>query len=141
MPTFHLNKLVRAKLPDIYRRLGEVAEVKELAGADLERAFIAKLREEAGELESSGHMELNELADILQVVRDAAIASGSSPEELELLREKREHDRGPFVVVAQDGTVSGSYVSTLMCTQEDKWTDYYRKEPERFPEQADDVSA
>ena len=141
MPIFHLNKLVRTKLPDIYDRLGEVAGVKELSGAELDQALLAKLREEVSELETSGHMELKELADVLQVVRDVAIAHGSSFEELELLRQQRESDRGPFVVVAEDGAVKGTYISTLRCSEDDEWTAYYRKEPERFPEEADDASS
>lgn len=141
MPTFHLNKLVRTKLPKIYKDLGQVAEIKELSGDELERVLIAKLQEEVGELETAGHMELKELADILQVVRDAAIASGSSQEELEVLRRKRENDRGPLVIMSKDGVITGSYISSLVCKEDDEWTEYYRKEPERFPEEPDDAGA
>ena len=140
MPTFHLNKLVRAKLPRICKELGQTIESKRIVGKELELALISKLHEEVAELEATGRLEPKELADILQVVRDSAIASGSSPEELETLRLEREKDRGPLVVVKENGIPTGVYLSKVVCQEDDPWTTYYRQEPERFPEEITSVA-
>jgi predicted house-cleaning noncanonical NTP pyrophosphatase (MazG superfamily) len=137
MPTFRLDKLVRTGLLKIYKDLGQIAETNELSGDELQQALIAKLGEEVSELESAGSMDLKELADILQVVQDAAIASGASLEELEALRMTREKDRGPMIVVGKNGEAKGYYVSRIVCKEGDTWVDYYRKDPQRFPEEND----
>lgn len=135
MPTFRLNKLVRTGLPQMYEELGQKAELKELEGEELRRALLQKLQEEIGELTATGGGELKELADLLQVIQDMAIASGSTPEELERLRDQREKDRGPMVKIGNEGKPKGFYVAWITCEDDDPWTAYYRKEPERFPEE------
>lgn len=135
MPTFRLNKLVRAGLPKMYKELGQKAELRKLKGGELRRALAQKLQEEMNELTATESVELKELADLLQVIQDMAIASGSTPEELESLREQREKDRGPMVEVDVEGRVTGVYVARITCQEDDPWTAYYRKEPERFPEE------
>lgn len=135
MPTFRLNKLVRTGLPQMYEELGQKAELKELEGEELRRALLQKLQEEIGELTATGGGELKELADLLQVIQDMAIASGSTPEELESLRDQREKDRGPMVKIDNEGKPKGFYVSRITCEDDDPWTAYYRNEPARFPEE------
>lgn len=137
MPTFHLNKLVRTKLPQIYRDIQQEATISELSGEELQRALVKKLSEEIGELQRESNVDLKELADILQVVQDTAIAAGSSLEELERVPKKRAEDRGPLVFQDKDGQVRGYFISTLRCSEDDEWTAYYRHEPEKYPEEAD----
>ena len=53
-----------------------------------------KLNEELAEYQESKSME--ELADLLEVVRAVALARGSSPEELEEIRRQKAEKRGGF---------------------------------------------
>ena len=58
------------------------------------RALDAKLDEELAEYQESKSME--ELADLLEVVRAVALARGSSPEEVEEIRRRKAEKRGGF---------------------------------------------
>ena len=133
MPKFLLNKLVRRRLPEFYVQLGEDAEVKELVGKELEIAVLDKIVEEAKEARKEEKIDLKELADILQLLHDAAGATGAAFEDLEEQRKVKEAEKGGSVFM-QDGTPTGYFIEGLTCDESDKWTAYYRKEPDRFPE-------
>lgn len=134
MPTFRLDKLVRTKLLQMFKELDQQAEVTELSGGVLEKALVAKLVEEIGELQATKQLDVKELADLLQIIHDAAFVAGSSPEQLEALRVQRAQDRGGLIEERDGGEFVGYHVGTLSCRDGDSWIDYYRKEPERFPE-------
>ena len=53
-----------------------------------------KLREELDEYLASGEME--ELADLCEVIRAVAVARGSSMEDIEALRARKAQQRGGF---------------------------------------------
>ncbi|MEO5948931.1 MAG: nucleoside triphosphate pyrophosphohydrolase [Candidatus Saccharimonas sp.] len=123
--TFGLNKLVRDKLPDMMRELGQEPEVTRLETKAHVRELIAKVIEEAQELDPNDPKYLNELADLKQVISDLIELSGV-PDEVERLRQEDLAKRGGFL--------TGQYIGALHLPHDDPWIGYYRKDPKRFPE-------
>ena len=76
------NKLVRDKIPEIIEADGKTCKIEILSDAKYLEMIDAKLDEE--------------LADLLEVIRAAAIARGYSVDELEALRAKKAEKRGGF---------------------------------------------
>ena len=88
------EKLVRDLIPSIIRSNGEEPTTRILSDQEYLTALDEKLREEVAEyLEAN---DLNELADVLEVIRAIAIARGSSIEKIEQVREKKFEERGGF---------------------------------------------
>ena len=88
------NKLVRDKIPEIIQENGGRAEIRVLSDEEYRRYLEMKLDEEVGEY----HLEKNieELADILEVLYALASSVGSSREELETVYNKKHEARGGF---------------------------------------------
>lgn len=86
---------MRDRIPEIIEKTGKRYRTSEVSGEELIRGLEAKLLEEFNEFIESGR-DLEELADILEVVDGLAFHLGSLFEEiLELKRNKREA-RGGF---------------------------------------------
>ena len=88
------NKLVRDKIPDIIESSGKTCTTEVLDDEEYIRFLDAKLDEELTEYHKDQNIE--ELADLLEVIRAAAIARGYSPEELERVRAEKAAERGGF---------------------------------------------
>jgi len=88
------RKLVRDRIPEIIRQGGADCEVRTLTDAEYGEALRAKLREEVGEYLQSGSLE--ELADVMEVVRALARADGRSVARLEAARARKKIERGAF---------------------------------------------
>ena len=89
-----LNKLVRDRIPEIIAGIGQTCKTRTLSQEEYLAALKDKLREEVAEYEESGALE--ELADILEVVRALAEADGHTAEELERVRAAKAEARGGF---------------------------------------------
>ena len=88
------NKLVRDKIPQIITDQGEIPVIRILEKEEYTRCLEAKLDEEVGEFHKEKNLE--ELADILEVVFALAEDLGFTREELmEVYREKN-RNRGGF---------------------------------------------
>ena len=122
---FHLNKLVRAKLPDDMRARGQQPEVRQLEGREKTLAKIAKLLEEAGELDPDSPTYPEELADVLQIVTE--LVRDCSGEDVEKIRREKLAKKGGFD--------AGLFVTKLVLDPDDEWVEYYRREPEKYPEE------
>jgi len=94
MPTVRYNKLVRDRIPEIIERSGKTCTVAELDLPDYLNMLDAKLNEELAEYQESKSME--ELADLLEVIRAVAAARGSSIGEVEKIRQEKAAERGGF---------------------------------------------
>ncbi|GAB6991653.1 nucleoside triphosphate pyrophosphohydrolase [Paenibacillus pini] len=92
------NKLVRDKIPHMISANGQVCETRILNPEEYKEALTAKLREETDEYfnASTDQEALDELADILEVIRALADVRGSSWPALEELRADKAQDRGAF---------------------------------------------
>ena len=88
------NKLVRDHIPEIIRSNGENPDFRILSDEEYLMALEQKLDEEAGEFHHDKNVE--ELADILEVVFALADAIGCSREELMKTYQSKHDARGGF---------------------------------------------
>ncbi|MBP7347097.1 MAG: nucleoside triphosphate pyrophosphohydrolase [Butyrivibrio sp.] len=88
------NKLVRDKIPQIIEASGKTCSTHILNEKDYLAALEQKLNEEVAEYQTDKNME--EMADILEVLQAICAAKGYSLEELETVREKKAKERGGF---------------------------------------------
>ena len=88
------NKLVRDRIPEIIESSGKSCTTEILSAEDYLRMIDAKLDEELTEYHKDQNIE--ELADLLEVIRAAAIARGYTIEELERVRAEKATKRGGF---------------------------------------------
>lgn len=88
------EKLVRDRIPEIIESTGGVCRTRVLGDAEYLAALDAKLREELDEYLADGSIE--ELADLLEVLRACAAARGCSLDELEAVRSRKAEERGGF---------------------------------------------
>lgn len=82
------HKLVRDLIPEIIASSGKTCTTAILSDADYLTMLDAKLNEELAEYQESKSME--ELADLLEVMRAVAKARGSSMEEVEQIRREKQ---------------------------------------------------
>ena len=92
MKTF--NKLVRDKIPEIIEADGRTCKTHILTDEEYLIALEEKLNEEVAEYQKDKNLE--EMADVLEVLQAICVARGYSLEELEALRKKKTNDRGGF---------------------------------------------
>ena len=92
MPVY--NKLVRDKIPEIIENAGKIPHTRILDNDEYVTELDRKLDEECSEFHKDKNVE--ELADIMEVVYALAEAVGSSPEELERVRKDKADKRGGF---------------------------------------------
>ena len=88
------NKLVRDRIPEIIEDKGDKCEIKILSDEEYLKLIDEKLDEELAEYHSDQNIE--ELADLLEVIHAAAIARGYTIEQLEAVRAKKVKERGGF---------------------------------------------
>ena len=88
------NKLIRDLIPDIIASDGSVAITQRLDNHTFEAALKDKLLEEVDEFLVSNDVE--ELADILEVVYTIAKLKGKDEESLDKLRKEKKFHRGGF---------------------------------------------
>lgn len=92
MPIY--NKLVRDKIPEIIERSDKTPHTRILDDDEYITELDRKLDEECAEFHKDKNVE--ELADIMEVVYALAKAVGSSPDELERVRKGKADKRGSF---------------------------------------------
>ncbi len=90
----HYNKLVRDNIPEIIRASGRQAEVRELNLREFQEYLDIKLQEELNEYLVSGDVE--ELADLVEVVQAIVIHKGITPVAFEKIRLAKRQERGGF---------------------------------------------
>ena len=89
------NKLVRDRIPEIIEKTGKQCEIEILNDEEYLKAIDAKLDEELAEYHKDQNLE--ELADLLEVIYAATIARGYSiDEDLEKMRAFKANERGAF---------------------------------------------
>lgn len=133
MPTFQFNKLVRDKFRPIYDRLGQTIQTRELSRDQLKDEIRKKIIEEAKELPIdavSTEDIAGELADIQQALDDLADKCGVSSEQIAKKKTAKFAEKGGFR--------EGLFVETITLNDDDKWVQYYRNEPGKYPEIPED---
>ena len=88
------EKLVRDKIPEIIEKSGKQCEMEILSDEKYLEMIDKKLDEELAEYHQDQNIE--ELADLLEVIYAATKARGYSIEELEKVRAQKAEKRGGF---------------------------------------------
>ena len=88
------NKLVRDRIPEIIQSSGKSCTTEVLSSDNYLHMIDAKLDEELAEYHKDQNIE--ELADLLEVIRAAVIARGYTIEDLERVRAEKAAKRGGF---------------------------------------------
>lgn len=94
MSTIKYSKLVRDRIPEIIEASGKACVTEILSDEDYLRMIDAKLDEELAEYHKDQNVE--ELADLIEVIYAAAIARGYTIEQLENVRTEKAEKRGGF---------------------------------------------
>ena len=94
MATKIYNKLVRDLIPDIIEESGNECRTRILSDKEYLKMLDAKLDEEL--LEYHQDQNIEELADLLELIQATAIARGFTLEELETVRAEKAKKRGGF---------------------------------------------
>lgn len=87
MRSIAYNKLVRDRIPEIIESSGKTCTTEILSPEEYLRMLDAKLDEELAEYHKDQNIE--ELADLLEAIRSAAIARGYTTEDLERVRAEK----------------------------------------------------
>ena len=94
MNTITYNKLVRDRIPEIIETSGKTCVTDILSDDEYLCMIDAKLDEELAEYHKDQNIE--ELADLIEVIYAAAIARGYTIEQLEKVRAEKAEKRGAF---------------------------------------------
>ena len=88
------NKLVRDRIPEIIESSGKTCVTEILSDEEYLRMVDAKLDEELAEYHKDQNIE--ELADLMEVIQACAVARGYTLEQLEQVRAEKAAKRGGF---------------------------------------------
>ena len=88
------NKLVRDRIPEIIEASGAECKTEILSDEKYLEMIDAKLDEELAEYHKDQNIE--ELADLMEVIYAAAMAQGYTPEQLEQVRREKAEKHGGF---------------------------------------------
>ena len=88
------NKLIRDRIPEIIEKNGQKANIRKMTDEEYLAKLDEKLAEELAEYRADGNVE--ELADLLEVIYAAARARGCTAEKLEEIRHEKAEKRGAF---------------------------------------------
>ncbi|MDI4647880.1 nucleoside triphosphate pyrophosphohydrolase [Cohnella hashimotonis] len=96
MPVY--NKLVRDRIPQVLEAKSLAYRTRILDEEEYIKELVTKLKEESAEYFAAQNPKdsLEELADILEIIRALATVHGASWEELEAIRERKAEARGGF---------------------------------------------
>lgn len=96
MPIY--NKLVRDRIPQVLEAKSLVYRTRILHEEEYQKELVKKLKEESTEYFAAQNPKdsLEELADMLEVIRALAVVHGASWDELETIRERKAEARGGF---------------------------------------------
>lgn len=94
MPRTVYNKLVRDKIPDIIAEKGQASRTRLLSESEYRDYLRLKLQEEMKEFLESNDIE--ELADLVEVIRAMLKVDGRTWDEMEEIRLAKRAERGGF---------------------------------------------
>ena len=89
-----MQKLVRDKIINIIKNSGKTPIYHVASEEDMDELLKDKLKEEVEEFLESGEVE--ELVDILEVIRTISFNKGVNPDDLETIRKEKVNKRGGF---------------------------------------------
>jgi predicted house-cleaning noncanonical NTP pyrophosphatase (MazG superfamily) len=127
---FKVDKLIRDKLPAMMRAQGLTVFARRLDDAEFIHRLKDKLVEEAIEAQTAtARAELiDELADVREVMRALAEATGIGEDEIEARRLAKRTERGGFDERVHNAAVEGDAGS--------EGAAYYLARPRQYPQEA-----
>ncbi len=97
MKKTHYNKLIRDKIPEVIKKRGGKYKTKVLTRKEFEKELKKKLAEESKEVLSAPKKELmNELSDVLEIIKSIASYYKINFKEIEKNQIKKRRERGGF---------------------------------------------
>lgn len=98
MKKIYYNKLIRDKIPEVITQKGGKYKTRVLLKKEFEKELKKKLLEESKELLEAPKKELvNELSDVLEVIKSLASHYKIDFKEIEKYRIKKRKERGGFL--------------------------------------------
>jgi predicted house-cleaning noncanonical NTP pyrophosphatase (MazG superfamily) len=96
MPTY--NKLIRDKIPEIIEKTDKKFRTRLLDNSEYQKELKIKLKEELEEYieAQSDEAAIEELADMLEVIKSLSEIHNASFSEVERVRQQKEEVRGGF---------------------------------------------
>lgn len=94
MAVKYYHKLVRDLIPDIIHKSGSICKTRVLEHEEYLLMLETKLQEEMQEYLSDKSME--EMADLMEVIRAVVAARGHTMDEVERIRIEKKQKRGGF---------------------------------------------
>lgn len=128
MPTFKLNKIVKDLLVKKSEDLGIKVEYIRLEGEEAILALFTKFNEELKELqwEKEPDKRLKELVDIQMIVNELLNLLQISKEDFQKIIDQQTNEKWSFS--------QKLYVHTMKMSEDNQRCEYYRKDPEKYPE-------
>lgn len=94
MSTIEYDKAIRDRIPEIIKASGKESTVLQVSEQEFLAKLIEKLGEEATECQANPCLE--ELADMVEVIKAIVDLMGHSWQDLEQVREQKAQARGAF---------------------------------------------
>jgi predicted house-cleaning noncanonical NTP pyrophosphatase (MazG superfamily) len=127
MPKFKFAKLVRDKIVDNQIASGATPSFRQLSADEHKRELVNKIIEEAKEITHAEPEEVAaEVADVQQALDDLKAMYGVADRDVKLAQKLKNNKNGAFK--------KGHYIEYVEVDENDKWAQYYRANPDRYPE-------
>ena len=127
MPKFQFSKLVRDKIISQQLESGAKPHYRKLSDKDHINALLDKIVEETKEITHAKSEEIaSEIADVQQAIDDLVEKYGLTRADIDQAQKTKTAKNGSFK--------KGIFVDWVEVNENDKWVDYYRNNPDRYPE-------
>lgn len=127
MLKFKFAKLVRDKIVSNQLASGAKPSFRQLSPDEHKRALINKIIEEAGEIiQATSDTVVAEIADVQQALDDLKAKYGITDKAVRQAQQLKNDKNGAFQ--------KGHFIEYVEVDEGDPWADYYRANPDRYPE-------
>lgn len=128
MARFRFSKLVRDRIPEVLEGMQITPSLRHVGGPELMQALLDKLQEELIELKEATALadQMEELADMLEVIRAYAATQSISWGQIEARRVAKASARGAFK--------DGIFIDHVTVDNANPEIAKYRARPTDFPE-------
>ncbi len=119
--------MVRDKIVDQQIASGAKPSYRQLSVDEHKQELVKKIVEEAQEIAgSTAEQAASEIADVQQAVDDLKAIYGLTDKAVAAAQKQKNTKSGAFK--------KGIFVDYVEIAGNDKWVDYYRQNPDRYPE-------
>lgn len=127
MPRFRFDKLVRDNIVESIIKSGGKVKYRVLDKDKLKTELINKIVEEAKEIATAIDDDLaSEIADAQQAIDDLTRVYGLTPKNIKDAQNSKNNKAGAFK--------KAHFIEYVEVDDNNAWVEYYRKNPDRYPE-------